>query len=271
MLPDISRPPTTEEMNTEYQINAHVYETIFDEWRFKTGHLAKIMSHVIATVHIGIISIVMLEVKKRHHEGYSDEQGAMEVNVYAQLLRVYLDPQPRKHSDYGEMPIPEEDSKAKTGSIKGNKPKGSKNCPCKGRFHPWQPEDCAYVQAALTGKISTHIKANSEEKIMKTRAELDKPHWSKVKAKVLENSDISVSHSDQNNNSGSPADEHDVPVIFDPRPWFMSNESVVMSAQGKRHHPLAHSTILATSASVHAVNSKDLLEEGSFVPSEGTS
>ncbi|KAL6360878.1 hypothetical protein LRP88_06586 [Fusarium phalaenopsidis] len=119
----------------------------------------------------------------------------------------------------------------------------SKNCPCKRPKHPWKPEQCAYLEKAVTGHTS-HMTNLTEDGILAIKA-------------------------DKGGLVNYPDHPH-ISTIIIPEILYEAEHSVVMyTARGTPLHPLAESTLLDNCGATHLVNSPDRLEPGSFVPSEG--
>ncbi|KAI8669967.1 hypothetical protein NCS56_00800300 [Fusarium sp. Ph1] len=143
----------------------------------------------------------------------------------------------------------------------------SKNCPCKRPKHPWKPEQCAYLEKAVTGHTS-HMTNLTEDGILAIKAELDKPHWAWLKEKLAKKGWFTAAPS-KGGLVNYPDHPH-ISTIIIPEILYEAEHSVVMyTARGTPLHPLAESTLLDNCGATHLVNSPDRLEPGSFVPSEG--
>ncbi|KAJ3521370.1 hypothetical protein NM208_g13318 [Fusarium decemcellulare] len=66
------------------------------------------------------------------------------------------------------------------GSDMTDKAVAKPRCPCKRKKHPWPPEECSYLQYALTGTTTRPIKKLSETDREAIYQEIGKPHWAKL-------------------------------------------------------------------------------------------
>ncbi|KAI1760278.1 hypothetical protein GGR53DRAFT_510568 [Hypoxylon sp. FL1150] len=164
------------------------------------------------------------------------------------------------------------------------------NCPCKkttSGTHPWTPEECGILQAAVTGHSDRKISNLGEGQLKNTKKRYQAPRWRYLRAYIELNgwSVEPLVHSRGNNNDSN--DNSDLGgwsgnivsmVMYPPLVYkeMEKHDRTEESEEGDfttgttttvpHAHPLSESTVFSTDSSVHIVNDRKFFEPGTFRP-----
>lgn len=131
-------------------------------------------------------------------------------------------------------------------------------CPCRGGAgkHFWKPEDCRMVKAAVTGDYS--IAKVTPAQVKKIKERLKEPQWKDLRKHFEGSGKPSVRFKD--------SQDALIATVIDPKLiGTLGSFTGGFSTLAYARHPLSDSTVFDNCGAIHVVNSRDLLEPGTYV------
>jgi hypothetical protein len=139
-------------------------------------------------------------------------------------------------------------------------------CPCSKRreqLHRWEPTDCARLEFAITGSCDRKLRIEpSDQESQQIKDRLSSPRWKWIIEK--KNWEKHFAKRATLGDSSEPKYPGKISAaLMDP---LLISESMggVYATLNSNKHPLSSSTLLDNCGAMHLVNSKELLEPGTF-------
>ena len=163
---------------------------------------------------------------------------------------------PSLFATLGSTPDPNDNNK------KSSKSNGRvrHQCPCRpdGK-HPWKPDQCLFIKAAVTGEPNRNARISKEE-AEKILERLKEPRWKALRDAIERKGWTRQAAEGSGTNFPGTVSA----AVIDPKLMGELGNWGVFSTIDWSRHPYSNSTLVDNCGALHVVNNKDLFEPGTF-------